>query len=146
VSASYHLLQYKRKKLKSGSTTFVFKQMFYGDWLIAQWFEMEFSNQAGSSDPQKGVERTMVLLEWSWDFKNCLLVGVIGLTIFNYLSSHVENYYNSFIAGGYEEVVIRTGIEAVFTQANPRRLNGSSYHMLDLTTSIVDLAMVFDLF
>jgi len=69
VSASYHLLQYKRKKLKSGSTTFVFKQMFYGDWLIAQWFEMEFSNQAGASDPQKGVERTMVLLEWSWDLK-----------------------------------------------------------------------------
>jgi len=68
------------------------------------------------------------------------------LAIFNYLSSNVENYYNSFIAGDYEEVVIRTGIEAVFTQANPRRLNGSSHPMLDLTTSIVDLAMVFDLF
>ncbi len=120
--------------------------MFYGEWLIAQWFEMEFANQAGSSDPQKGVEQTMRLLEWSWDFKNCLLVGVLGLASFNYISSNIENYYNSFIAGGYEEVVIRTGIEAVFTQASPRRLNGSSHPMLDITTSIVDLAMIFDLF
>lgn len=31
VSTSYQLLQYKRKKLKTGSTTFVFKQLFYGD-------------------------------------------------------------------------------------------------------------------
>lgn len=36
VSTSYQLLQYKRKKLKTGSTTFVFKQLFYGDWLITQ--------------------------------------------------------------------------------------------------------------
>jgi len=31
LAQSYHLLQYKRRKLKTGSTTFVFKQLFYGE-------------------------------------------------------------------------------------------------------------------
>lgn len=146
VSTSYQLLQYKRKKLKTGSTTFVFKQLFYGDWLITQWFEMEFTNQTGSSDLQKGVERTLSMLDWSWDFKNLLLLGVISTTLFNYLTSYVEDYYNSCIAGNFEEVVIRTGLEAVFTKAAPRRIDGSINPMLDLTSSIVDVAMVFDLF
>jgi hypothetical protein len=63
VSYTYQVLQYKRKKLKSGAATFVFKQMFYGEWLICQWFEMEFTTQSGPYELQKGVDRTMALLD-----------------------------------------------------------------------------------
>lgn len=146
VSNSYHLLQYKRKKLRTGSTTFVFKQLFYGDWLISQWFDMEFKTQTGPYELQKGVERTLSTLDWSWDFKNLLLLGVIFATGFNYITSHVEDYYNTLIAGGFEESVIRVGLGETFKMIEVHSLSSPVTPMSSLTDSLVDLAMVFDLF
>jgi hypothetical protein len=146
VSNSYHLLQYKRKKLRVGSTTFVFKQMFYGDWLISQWFDMEFKTQTSPYELQKGVERILSILDWTWDFKNILLLGLLTATGLNYLTSHIEDYYNTLIAGGFEESVIRVGLSETFKLAEIRSLDSPTTSTFSLTNSLVDLAMVFDLF
>jgi hypothetical protein len=146
VANSYHLLQYKRKKLRTGSTTFVFKQLFYGDWLIYQWFDMEFSTQTSLNESQKGVERTLGLLDWSWDFKNIILLGVITATGFNYFTAQIEDYYNTLIAGGFEESVIRVGLDETFKMIEVRSFSSHTVSMHSLTDSVVNLAMVFDLF
>lgn len=146
VANSYHLLQYKRKKLRTGSTTFVFKQLFYGEWLIYQWFDMEFTTQASPYELQKGVERTLNILDWSWDFKNLLLLGLILATGFNYVTSHIEDYYNTLIAGGFEESVIRVGLSETFKMTEIHPLSLTTTSTPSLTNSLVDLAMVFDLF
>lgn len=148
LAQSYQLLQYKRRKLKTGSTTFVFKQLFYGEWLISQWFEMEFTSQESPYELRKKVERTLQLLDWAWDFKNLLLAGIIGVTLFNYVTSHIEDYYNYFIAGDLEEKVVRLGLKSVFSMIEPRlfRVKQVPDFIYESTSALVDVAMVFDLF
>lgn len=148
ISQAYHLLQYKRKKLKMGATTFVFKQLFYGEWLISQWFEMEFTSQTGPYELRKKIQRTLQLLDWAWDFKNLLLVGVIGATLLSYITSQVGDYYTYFIAGDLETNVVRLGLKSVFAMTEPRLFTVKQIpdFIYQSTSSLVDIAMVFDLF
>jgi hypothetical protein len=139
-------LQYKRKKLKSGATTFVFKQMYYGEWLVAQWFEMEFTSQSSPYELRKKIERTLDILEWSWDFKTLLILSVIFGIGFNYYSSLLEDYYSVSIAGGFEPSVIKAGLEETFRVAEQHTNNSHLKPIFNLSSSFVDLAIVFDLF
>jgi len=146
ISESYNLLRYKRSKLKSGTTIFVFKQLYYGEWLVSQWFEMEFTSRKGPHNLRKGVEETLAVLDWSWDFKNLLLLGLIFLTGFNHITSHLESYYTVFIAGGFEENVVRVGLNCIFRMAELRALTPPRHVIYSLTSELIDVALVFDLF
>ena len=143
---SYTLLLKKRRKLKTGATTFVFKRLFYGEWLIAEWFEMEFIAQTSPYELRKKIENTIHLLDWSWDFKTLLvLVTFFGIG-FNYYSPFFTDYYSIYIVGGFEPIVIRTGLENVFAMAEYKKFGVFNETTYNLTSTLVDLALFFNLF
>lgn len=65
---------------------------------------------------------------------------------FNYFSPIVEDYYFIYIAGGFEPTVVRTGLEHVFSMAEYKKLNTCGEVIYSLTSTFVDLALVFELF
>jgi hypothetical protein len=146
LALSFDLLTIKRKKLKTGSTTFVFKQLFYGEWLVKEWFEMEFVSQTSPYELRKKIETTLKMLDWAWDFNTCLILIVFFGVSFNYFSPIIEDYYCIYIAGGFEPTVIRVGLEHVFAMAEPIKIGSCGDIIYNLTSTFVDLALVLELF
>lgn len=98
VRRSYKLLQSKRQKLKTGAVTFAFKQFYYGDVLISQWFELEFKAQIAPQDT--GLKSTLKTLDLTWDFQTLLLLLTILVVSLNYFTITLEDYYFDLIACG----------------------------------------------
>ena len=143
---SYNLLIFKRGKLKVGATTFVFKRLFYGEWLISEWFELEFISQTSPYESRKGVERTLAVLEWSWDFKTILILGISLTTIFNYYSAKLGDFYSISIAGGFEPKVVRCGLENIFELTNKPFSSFGFEYAFNCSSLVVDVAMHLNLF
>lgn len=143
---SYNLLLIKRRRLKTGATTFVFKRLFYGEWLIAQWFEMEFISQTSPYELRKKIENTLQILEWSWDFKTFLILITVFGVGFSHYSPFFVDYYYIYIAGGFEPLVVRTGLESIFTMTEYKKFGALNPIIYNLTSMLVDLALFFNLF
>lgn len=61
----YNLDLEKKKKMRSGTISFKEKKLYYGDFVIFHWFEVEYSSQATSNSGSDKIVSTIKLLDFS---------------------------------------------------------------------------------
>lgn len=147
LSISYELLQYKKRKLKTGALKFTFKQLYYDEYLISSWFALESSAQ----DPntfEKKVKATLKLLDLGWDGSTLILLGSIFGITFNYYGMRLKDWYCFYITGDFKESVLRVSLEAVFKLTDNKLMPKYNFiTTLELMgNSIVDLMLYLNLF
>ena len=144
IRNSHKLLQSKRRKLRTGAITFAFKRFYYGEFLISQWFEMEFKAQVNSNDSDDIFKETLKTLNLVWDFQTALLLIIVLLLIINYLTVIIQDSYYNLITSSWSLEVRRFGLRYVFDSLISYR--SPNLLSIQLTDLFVDTALICELF
>jgi hypothetical protein len=92
LKESHNNLLIKKRKLKTGSITFIFKTFTFQGISISQWFEMEYHSQPTSNQKRKDFEKSLNTLNLKKDIQSITLVVFTFLFFILYINYLFEFY------------------------------------------------------
>lgn len=105
---SQMILKIKKTKLKKGRVKFSFHSLFYGNFLLRQYFEIELVGETKKQEIRDFLNNELNPKKWYYDKTSILLVVIISFLIIYSLEIYLMHFIKMLI-------IVDSGTSQIFT-------------------------------